>query len=792
MCILHPQIEGFKDSWLSPLMESQSRSPSPGLMMRETIATRRGCNLIQPIPIPSYFDEHQSQPPGAYNQNAETLYGSGVGLLLQEPDSGVPARDLSPRLSEDSFNVPAPSVGSSTGYRVNRIESARQAQRSLDMYRAEPAAAPSVVLSTSSQAVYRTAFPAYYDNVNTNAGGSFQSRTLHQHHAQTVQQPTSAQITSTYGGAPGSRLLSRNWEPVPNTTNALNQRWNISVGDLKELGSPQRRAERAQVVLDKARPALVPTPESPVSPPHSLGSNSPRMRTCPGMQSAQTSPRVVPRSPLSNIKGVSTTEFLATPRSLSNPSPRLILTSPLGTRSLGLPRAASANLAIEVSKQQEKLQRREEHLRHGTWQQGRFRPPWDIMTEVGSVVDGESDIEMSLGEVNLSPSLVPRSPGQHVHSLHPTSTVDRGEFLDDQVDDPEQLECMSDVLSLLPPGLPTTLRTYLLLTILAEHYFDTLQQHLAIRIYLTYLVPPPPAGGGLGIVAHPPKAATFFTLGQMYLSTHFPLSALAAFEEAIACDPYDVASQVQVGFVNFLLDRHVPARNAYHRALLSMREADTVNYRVLGLDATVKRANIIQSMAACELTARREATGGVVGGGGVWGIGTGKIYRVPESKKRNIGRRKYFEQGKVVGRVLEVGHVGFGGTRQTAPISMQDFILRNPQHENQSDASAAELCLERILTSISNMSARSSPMGSSPLGDRWRGRGPRGKGDHDQAYEYTHGQAVTGSPEGSGSKEKGSRYNGARAEKGELKGKKKKGHGQKVSMDSLLDSIRRF
>ena len=725
----------------------------------------------------------------------------------------VPARGLSPRLSESNVSVRVPSPSSGTGHRVNRYEWARQAQQSLDVYRAEPAAAPSVVLSTSSQAVRGTAFPACV-NTNTGSGPRFQSHHLHQQYgALTDQQPMSAQI-STYSGAPGSQLLSRNWEPASDTTSAgaLSQRRNISTGDLKQLGSPQRRAERAQVILDKAGPAFVPTSESPVPPPRSPvlsraspSGSTPRMRAFPGAQSqsAHTSPRAAPRSPLGNIKEEGSVDRIQpTTRPLSSPSPRLVVSSQLGTGPLSRPRAASVSLATEITKQQERLQRRKGHLRHGTWQQGRFRPPWDILTEVGSVVASEMNVETGPDEeVNLPPSLNPWSPDQHVHVFHPTSTMDSGNLLDDQVDDPEQLESMSDVLSLLPPGLPTTLRTYLLLTILAEHYFDTLQQPLAIHIYLTYLAPPsPPAGtrGSLGVVAQPPKAATFFTLGQMYLSAHLPLSALAAFEQAIAHDPYDVASQVQVGFVNFLLDRYIPAWDAYRQALLSMREAETVNYRVLGLDAVVSRTDVIQSITACEreeVTARGGSGGGGVGitsgsggGGGVWGIGTGKIYRVPECRKRNIGRRKYFEQSTVVGRVMEVGRVGPGGTRETVLTSAQNFVPMHLQHEDQSSIANTDLRLDRVLTGISTMSAWSSPLGS-PVGERWRARDARGQGSLDRPHEYAHCQDSTGCSE---PKEKRSRYSWAKAETDRAKGKKEKNYRRRVSLDSLLDGIRRL
>ena len=234
------------------------------------------------------------------------------------------------------------------------------------------------------------------------------------------------------------------------------------------------------------------------------------------------------------------------------------------------------------------------------------------------------------------------------------------EFLEQHVREEEDLPDMVELQALLPRGFPGTLKLYYQLEVLAEHYFDTLQPDMAIYIYTTYFTPPPGTPG----VTYPPRAATWFTLGQIYLSTHSFLSALRSFQRAVQCDQFEVASHVQVGYVSFLLEQYRDAKEAYNAALNGFRDANKINYQVLGLDAYIRREDIIRSIKACE---QGEL------GTGVWGIGSGKIYRVPEEKKRNIARRKYLDQGKVVGRVVEVSKIGWGGKRKVVQVKEDDY-----------------------------------------------------------------------------------------------------------------------
>ena len=144
------------------------------------------------------------------------------------------------------------------------------------------------------------------------------------------------------------------------------------------------------------------------------------------------------------------------------------------------------------------------------------------------------------------------------------------EFLEQHLREGENLPDMAELQALLPLGFPGTLKLFYQLEVLAEHYFDTLQPDMAIYIYTTYFTPQP---GTLG-VTYPPRAATWFTLEQIYLSTHSFLSALHSFQLAVQCDPFEVASHVQVGYVSFLLERYRAAKEAYCAALDGFRDAN--------------------------------------------------------------------------------------------------------------------------------------------------------------------------------------------------------------------------
>ncbi|KAF8445221.1 hypothetical protein BGX38DRAFT_1196754 [Terfezia claveryi] len=394
----------------------------------------------------------------------------------------------------------------------------------------------------------------------------------------------------------------------------------------------------------------------------------------PGLPSPQT-----PR--LGIIEETPRPEFPVSPT-----SPRIVFTTPegLAARPVRRSRAFSDGVPADILKAKKKEQQRKEHLVHGTWQQGRFRPPWDELTAISSgntvVEDNPAPKRQSLDAIshNLSYQRLESSrPGSIELSRldsnrasldmnrrdsfdkynNPRDSHEMQEFLEQYHG--EDLLDMAELQGLLPRGFPGTLKLYYQLEVLAEHYFDTLQPDMAIYIYTTYFIPPPGTPG----VTYPPRAATWFTLGQIYLSTHSFLSALRSFERAVQCDPFEVASHVQVGYVSFLLERYQKAKEAYSAALNGFRDAAKINYQVLGLDAFIRKEDVIQSIKTCE-------QGGL--GSGTWGIGSGKIYRVPEEKKRNIARRKYFDQGKVVGRAVEVSKIGWGGKRKVLQVEKDD------------------------------------------------------------------------------------------------------------------------
>lgn len=132
-----------------------------------------------------------------------------------------------------------------------------------------------------------------------------------------------------------------------------------------------------------------------------------------------------------------------------------------------------------------------------------------------------------------------------------------------------------------------------------------------------------------------------------------------------------------MGYISFLLGEYAGAAAAYRRALAGFRETAGVNYRVLGLDVAVRRGDVLRSAEFCEFELGLEMgrEDGGAGAGGVWGIGSGKIYRLPEEKKRNLGRRRYFEQGRVVGRAVEVGRVGWEGARKVENVEWEGVKL---------------------------------------------------------------------------------------------------------------------
>ncbi|KAF8418166.1 hypothetical protein EV426DRAFT_709878 [Tirmania nivea] len=392
-----------------------------------------------------------------------------------------------------------------------------------------------------------------------------------------------------------------------------------------------------------------------------------------------------PRTPrLGIIDEVPSLEFPVSPT-----SPRIVLTTldGLTLRPVRRARAASDAPPAVILKAKLKEQQRKEHLAHGTWQQGRFRPPWDDLTVISSGSSGIEDnpvpkrhsvdvisptfsyralesprpgsIELSRLDCNQG-SLDMNHRGSFDKYNDPRAQREVQEFLGQQLREEEDFPDMTELQTLLPRGFPGTLKLYYQLEVLAEHYFDTLQPDMAIYIYTTYFTPPPGTPG----ITYPPRAATWFTLGQIYLSTHSFLSALRSFELAVQCDPFEVASQIQVGYVRFLLERYREAKNAYNAALKGFRDADKINYQVLGLDAVIRKEDVTWSIKSCEQVGL---------GTGVWGIGSGKIYRVPEEKKRNIARRKYFDQGKVVGRAVEISKIGWDGKRKVVQIKEDDF-----------------------------------------------------------------------------------------------------------------------
>ena len=430
----------------------------------------------------------------------------------------------------------------------------------------------------------------------------------------------------------------------------------------------------------------------PASPPQSplWGSPGPPKQvlpTCTAQIVHTLSVAVLPSPQTPRLDIIEETPNLNGEFPVSPTSHKIFLSERLAVRPVRRARAVSDAPPADILKAKLKEQQRKEHLAHGTWQQGRFRPPWDELTVIssgGSVVEDNPEPTRHSFDT-ISPGLScgrPESPlrrsieislldsNQGILDMNCRASVDKyndprdhremQEFLEQHLREIDDLPDMTELQALLPHGFPGTLKLYYQLEVLAEHYFDTLQPNMAIYIYRTYFTPPPGTPG----VTYLPRAATWFTLGQIYLSTHSFLSALRSFKLAAQCDPFEVASHVQVGYVSFLLERYREAKEAYYSALRGFRDADKINYQVLGLQVVIRKEDVIQSIRACDQVGL---------GTGVWGIASGKIYRVPEEKKRNIARRKYFDQGKVVGRAVEVGKVGWGGKRKAVQVMEDDY-----------------------------------------------------------------------------------------------------------------------
>ena len=349
-------------------------------------------------------------------------------------------------------------------------------------------------------------------------------------------------------------------------------------------------------------------------------------------------------------------------------SPRIVYANPSRPGQGGRPRARSA--AAELERQ--RRDRAREHLAHGTWQGGTFRAPWDKLTTVcgggedeleegQDVDDGEDEKDQWGG--TAGPKAVPMSPGLRYTPL--SSGVD-GSFslaIDEQhaqhhppthnlikaaQEQQEEEEDYLTALSTLQP--PKSYKSHLLLTLLAEHFLDTLQPHIAIFIYMTYLCN--------DNNAYPPSALTYFNLGQLHLSNHDYIPALESFQLAVKKDPYEVASHVQIGLLYFLLCQFHAASDAYLTAALGMREAEKVGYTVLGLDVVIEKRVLNRCVDVCRELARREEHGEDIAGqgglGGVWGIASNKIIRVREEKKRNLAKREYIHEGKVIAKVTPI------------------------------------------------------------------------------------------------------------------------------------------
>jgi len=544
----------------------------------------------------------------------------------QPPDEPPTSKNITSNLVEPS--TPAVNIGYHTN--VRRPSRAEIAKQVLDAYRAEPASPPS---------------PA----------------TL----------PVATETSETH--RPGPPLRS--------------SAWGTKSGDYPlPVPTPLTNIELPKQAVEEHEYRRIPssTPQPPIQGSLPLPKQTSPIRTTQAIRAPSS-----PILPSLRITRLGIIEEAPTPGFPASPTPPKVVPTALPERLASRPvrhvRAVSDTLPTYLLRAKLKEQQRKEHLAHGTWQQGRFRPPWDELTVISSgsgCGDDPGPKRYSLdanspglfygelgsphpGSLELSWLDSSRGSIEVAHRAssgkcnNPRDSHEMQELLAQHRGEGGEPPDMAELQALLPHGFPGTLRLYYQLEVLAEHYFDTLQPDMAIYIYTTYLTPPLGTAG----VTYPPRAATWFTLGQIYLSTHSFLSALRSFEHAAQCDPFEVASHVQAGYVNFLLGEYQEAEEAYHRALGGFRDAPKINYQVLGLDAIIRREDICRSIEACEQRGL---------GTGVWGIASGKIYRVPGEKKRNIERRKYFDQGKVVGRAVEVSKIGFGGKRKVVQVKEDD------------------------------------------------------------------------------------------------------------------------
>ncbi|RPB21871.1 hypothetical protein L211DRAFT_888327 [Terfezia boudieri ATCC MYA-4762] len=592
--------------------------------------------------------------------------------------------DTSSNTAPTPISESTPTVSTEQQTHARRQSRAEIARQVLDAYRAEPvsppplAAASTTTITTTVTVTGGTPTPSTLPGRNERRSRSGDYSLLVPRGSIESPGPQKAGQTRAVPGpsrlsCPPLTTAALSSPSTPTATAASNNEFENYLRTLQTKTEPSKKA----VEEYEYRRIPVSGPQSPLRRPPSLPKQTPPIHITQRAQTPSSPGPPNPQTPrLGIIEEKSRPEFTVSPT-----SPRIVFTTPegLAVRPVRRSRAFSDGVPADIVKAKLKEQQRKEHLVHGTWQQGRFRPPWDELTVINSgntvVEDNPAPKRQPLDAISHDQRLESSRPVEpsRLDSNRASLDMNRRESLD-KYNNPrdhhemqefleqyngEDLLDMAELQGLLPPGFPGTLKLYYQLEVLAEHYFDTLQPDMAIYIYTTYFIPPPGTPG----VTYSPRAATWFTLGQIYLSTHSFLSALRSFERAIQCDPFEVASHVQVGYVCFLLERYKEAKEAYSAALNGFRDAAKINYQVLGLDAFIRKEDVIQSIKTCE-------QGGL--GSGTWGIGSGKVYRVPEEKKRNIARRRYFDQGKVVGRAVEVSKIR-GGKGKVLQVEEDDY-----------------------------------------------------------------------------------------------------------------------
>ncbi|KAF8448609.1 hypothetical protein BDZ91DRAFT_811478 [Kalaharituber pfeilii] len=541
---------------------------------------------------------------------------------------------------------------------------------------------------------------------------------------------TSPRSSRAYGGAPGQ--LQRTPQRKTYQGLGLHMQYDTPVGRSPVPGYRRPSAETPLVRVTSADASTMYGANSGIVSGVTSRRVSEEMPS-PGLSSPHTARSPIPQvpkefqSPRSSNANTTTTQGAR--RVSAEMTTARVVSSSTGRRVSG----GIANLNAEIKRQ---------HLLHGTWQGGRFRPPWDALTSVGGSVAGETEIEVAVAEeeersngpeallmgrntpmrtkgrrtvsasvtAGLPPSVValrrrvlerskevfnygynddlasPTLPweagpiafqGLYSPAVTASGTVASADTYNPTtalVIKPESIPEVQTCIIKAGFNPPRTYKTHLLLMLLAEHALDTLlDPGLAVEMLWrstgVYVHPAhrihnkgPHAGSSPALASNhegkgkerekgdepspklpsPATLPTLFNIGQMELSRHRYFSARRTFQAAVAQDQYEVACWVQLGFVSCLLGDFEGAARAYGGALKAMDRGgegvEVVNYAVLGGEVVVRCGDVEGWFWG--------AGRGMQGGG----IAIGKVMRVREERKRNLGGREYTGLQKVVAR----------------------------------------------------------------------------------------------------------------------------------------------